>query len=139
MSHVTFCKHCNIEHPPINGLLSYEIVRESTKYQYRNLTFEIWIIENPNSHWWAWGIPTGKTKECIDELARLEHLFSFSEGYYMPGYIYREDFLKTKELALQDAKESLKGISDGILDGIVPAVEKKLKRLKEVLKEMKEG
>jgi len=133
-----YCSHCNIEHPPINGLLSNEIVRESHRVNYRNLHFEIWIIEHPNSHFWAWAIPTGTTEKLINEiLYKLNYSIpSFNEGYYMAGYIYREECLKTKELALEDCKKELIEITNTILDSLLPSEEKKVNRLKEILKEI---
>jgi len=135
---MNFCVHCNLEHPAINGLLSNEIVRGSHPFKYRGLNFEIWIIENPNSHWWAWAVPIDKTKDHIEEIRKTEFLLTFAEGYYIPNYIYREAKLTTKELALQDAKEALKDSSDSILDKTLPAAEKRLQRLKEVLEKWKD-
>jgi len=133
-----YCSHCNIEHPPINGLLSNEIVRESHRVNYRNLQFEIWIIEHPNSHFWAWAIPTGTTEKLINEiLYKLDYSIpSFNEGYYMAGYIYREECLKTKELALEDCKKELIEITNTILYSLLPSEEKKVNRLKEILTEI---
>jgi hypothetical protein len=113
-------------------------VRESHKVNYRNLQFEIWIIEHPNSHFWAWAIPIKKTEKLINEiLYKLNYSIpSFNEGYYMAGYIYREECLKTKELALEDAKKELIEITNTILDCVLPEEIKKLKRLREILTEI---
>ena len=122
MDEITFCERCNIEHPPINGIMSNEIVRGSYPVNYRGLTFEIWLIENPNRHFWAWVNPTGKTKGLVSKI--LYGLGCsiplFNEGYYMAGYIFREEKLKTKELALEDAKEALIDISKTITDDLIP-------------------
>ena len=133
-----FCEHCNIEHPPINGLLQSEIVRESHRYSYRKLEFEIWIIESINSHFWSWSVPVGKTKELVNKiLHQLNYSIpSFNEGYSMPSYLFRE-MLKSKEVAFEAALKSLREISDSILDALLPSEEKKVRELKQALQEFK--
>jgi len=133
-----FCERCNIEHPPINGLLQSEIVRESHRYSYRKLEFEIWIIESINSHFWSWSIPVGKTKGLVDKiLHQLNYSIpSFNEGYSMPSYLFRE-MLKSKEVAFEAALKSLREISDSILDALLPSEEKKVRELKQALQEFK--
>lgn len=133
-----FCEHCGIAHPPMNGLLSYEIVKGFEVFKYRGLTYEIWYIHHPLhgkgsiDHWWCWARPIDKAKEIIDICYKNRFIEEY-HTYYIPSYSYRESFL-TQERAIKDAKENLIGHIDWLVDNMFKfnneSLKKKIKNLK---------
>ena len=134
----TFCTRCNIEHPDINGLLPNEIVRGYHGVTYRNMTFEIWIVEHPNKHFWGWTIPKDETAQFFNEIAKLDvGYLPFSEGYLMTGYLHRAT-LETQEQALNDTIEQCKKIIDIYKDDVLRGVTKNYERFKELMEGLNE-